>query len=174
MLSRWLQSIRLNTRLALIALLFALPFSCLTIWLLVKGINASIQFAEQERRGTTVQRPLQSLLHALNDYYLHAAGVTVGDEPALRAAVETAFGSVERVLHEHGEALQFTRSGLAERKKEHLAPSSVRSRWQELGAAPQPAALAAIVTDVRGMIGHMGDTSNLILDPIWTATTRWT
>lgn len=162
---RCLQSIRLNTRLALIALLFAIPFSCLTIWLLFKGINANIQFARQERHGDDLQRPLETLLQALARFHLHATGAAVGDDAVLRRGVDEAFDAVEAALAIHGDALQFNASGLAARQREQLAPNAVRERWKALGVAPKVEASAALIADVRGMIGHMGDTSNLILDP---------
>src|SRR5206468_3076648 len=62
---------------------------------------------------------------------------------------------------------QFTQDGLASRHREQLLPASVRSRWQATpGDRPaRVAASAALMSDVRGLIGHGGDTSNLILDP---------
>ena len=74
MLTRALHSLRLNTRLALIALLFAVPFSGLTAWLLMKGINANLAFARQELRGNAYQRPLEHLLQAAGRVHLHATG----------------------------------------------------------------------------------------------------
>src|SRR5690349_3832483 len=126
MLWRLIKSIRLTTRLALIALLFALPFSCLTIWLLVKGINANIEFAHQERIGDETQRPLENLLQALGRYQLRIAGATSTDAAALHRSVDEAFDAVEKVIAQYAEALQFTAAGLADRQRSQLAPAAVR------------------------------------------------
>jgi methyl-accepting chemotaxis protein len=165
MLSRWLQSISLNTRLALIAALFAVPFSCLTVWLLTNGINANIEFARQERRGNEFQRPLVDLMQALGQHHLQVTGAAIGNAAASKQAVDSAFAALDPVLARHTDALQFTASGLAARKRESLAPTEVRQRWQKISVAAKPADILALMADVRGMIGHMGDTSNLILDP---------
>jgi len=153
---------RIGRRLLLIVLVFAVPFTALTIWLLAKGINGHIDFARQELRGNTVQRPLEALLQATGRLNLTSDNAT-----ADTAAVDRGFLDLDAALAEHGEALQFTPTGLASRHRENLAPASVRQRWQTatVGATPAPAAVAALMADVRGLIAHGGDTSNLILDP---------
>ena len=160
----FLHAIRLNTRLALIGLLFAVPFSGLTVWLLVKGVNANIAFARQELRGNDVQRPLEDLLQVLGTAQLHASGISVRDAASLPAAINRAFDAVESAVAQHSDALQFTAEGLASRQRQHLAPAAVRKRLQGAGIGSSQA-LASAIADVRGMIAHAGDTSNLILDP---------
>jgi methyl-accepting chemotaxis protein len=66
------------------------------------------------------------------------------------------------------ESLKTTREGLAARKRENLLPNAVRARWETVVAtspAEREAATEAFVGDVRALIAHVGDTSNLILDP---------
>jgi len=165
MLSRALHSLRLNTRLALIALLFAVPFSLLAVWLLTKGINANLAFARQELRGDAYQRPLENLLQSAGRAHLHATGAQPGDASALASALASGFTALSVAQAEHGEALQVTSAGLASRHRENLAPDSIRTRWQSAGTAPSAEATAALMADLRGLIAHSGDTSNLILDP---------
>ena len=157
---------RIGSRVLLIVLVFALPFSALTMWLLAKGINGHIDFARQEIRGDAVQRPLEGLLQAVGRLELDLTGGTT-ETTAQLAAIDTGFANLDTILAVHGEALQFTPAGLASRHRENLAPSAVRQRWQASLAKGRPVAgaTAALMSDVRGLITHGGDTSNLILDP---------
>ena len=152
---------RIGGRLLLIVLVFAVPFTALTVWLLARGINGHIDFARQEMRGNQVQRPLESLLQAAGRLQLSA------DNATGLAAVDGGFRDLDAALAENGEALQFTATGLASRHRENLAPAAIRQRWQAASPAgkPGPGAIAALMSDVRGLITHGGDTSNLILDP---------
>ncbi len=49
---RMLMRMRISKRLALIVLIFSIPFTALTVWLITKSFNANIEFASQELRGT--------------------------------------------------------------------------------------------------------------------------
>jgi len=75
-----------------------------------------------------------------------------------------------------GVDLQFTDEGLAKRGRSHQRINIVRREWQDLSAAfsnPEAHLPVAevntrfdhLASDIRTMITHMGDTSNLILDP---------
>ena len=158
---------KIGRRLLTIVLVFALPFTGLAIWLLAQGINDTIVFAQQEIRGDAVQRPLESLLLASGRILFSSKKNSAPDSVKPGAAVDAAFQQVETALSEHGAALQFTDQGLASRHRENLALPAIRQRWQAATAkdAASPAAVAALMTDVRGLIAHGGDTSNLILDP---------
>jgi methyl-accepting chemotaxis protein len=72
---------------------------------------------------------------------------------------------------EHGAALQITPSGLASRQRERAAPTLIAREWAELASARELSARecidrhAALLADIHLLITHVGDTSNLILDP---------
>jgi hypothetical protein len=154
---------RINRRLFLIAMVFALPFSALAVWLLAKGISGHIDFAEQELRGNALQRPLEALLQSAGRAQL-TAGLGLEDT-AVASEIDRSLRAVEVALAEHGEALQFTPTGLAARHREQLAFAQVQQRWRSAAATDRAAASAALMADARGLIAHGGDTSNLILDP---------
>ena len=80
-----------------------------------------------------------------------------------KVQVDKAFADLAKVHSEYAEALQFTPADLAKRGREKLDPATVAAAWKKAGDAPSPEALDALVADVRGMIAHVGDTSNLIL-----------
>ncbi|MBX3736759.1 MAG: hypothetical protein KF715_08730 [Candidatus Didemnitutus sp.] len=159
-----IQNQRINRRLGLIGLVFAVPFTALTVWLLAKGIHGHIEFAQQELRGNAVQRPLETLLRLAGRAQIGTAAGEVA--PSESSAIDQAFADLDAALGEHGDALQFTPAGLAQRHREALEPSAIRQRWRSATTGQvNVAATAALMTDVRGLIAHGGDTSNLILDP---------
>jgi methyl-accepting chemotaxis protein len=86
--------------------------------------------------------------------------------------IDRAFGALQAVNLKLGAQLQFTDAGLRQRKREHVQPAAVFGEWEalkakaaSLSAEDLAAQHAHLVTDIRTLITHMGDTSNLILDP---------
>ncbi len=164
-----LQDISVPRRLVLISLAFSVPLMVL-LFLMVRGINDNIAFAKAELRGNDYQRPLMDLLLNLP---LHQIAARAQDKPALAAAtarVDQAFGKLEAAQAKHGELLGFTPAELAKRKRDHVQLANVMRRWSELkrsaGTAPADGDRHAhLVADVRTLITHAGDLSNLILDP---------
>ena len=80
--------------------------------------------------------------------------------------IDTAFDALEAVDARIGADLQFTDEGLAKRKREHFRAGILRGEWE--GLKKQPAAAEPhlhLIADLRVMITHAGDLSNLILDP---------
>ncbi|GFK93636.1 Methyl-accepting chemotaxis protein McpQ [Fundidesulfovibrio magnetotacticus] len=144
---------RISVKLAGSSLMFALPIALLTFFT-VRGLDKDIDFASMEIKGNAVLRPMIRLLESLPDG---------GTRPA---AVDQAFADLGKAMSLHGEALLFTPAELAKRGREKQAPPRVESAWRALrGNTPAPEALDALTADVRVMIAHAGDISNLILDP---------
>ncbi len=155
---------------------FTLPL-CVSVFLVVSTINTNIRFSRLERYGNEFQRPLEQLLDAFTAHRQAAFVVASGDQSQqgaltdARRKADHAFDALREVNERLGETLQFTARGLQERKREHVAIETVRKEWHELEAltAADPTTLeerhAHLVADVRMMISHAGDTSNLILDP---------
>jgi len=150
-------------KLLLISFCFLLPIIVL-LALVIKGINGDIRFAALEVLGNRYQRPLEQLLQAIGDYQIQATDRN-------RAQAEQAFNELEAIERQHGPALQFTEEGLKKRNRAHLRAALLRRKWDEITARSNnaddvsAAQLAGLIADIRGMITHAGDTSNLILDP---------
>ena len=92
--------------------------------------------------------------------------------PTVGKEVEDAFAALAEVDKEYGAELQFTDGGLAKRKRESARADLVKkrwdqlkSRWESLSAMESEKLHRSLITDIRTMITHAGDTSNLILDP---------
>ncbi len=168
-------SLRLWHKIVLMLVTFVIPLLGLVVYFLVNGVNKDIAFAQQEKRGNAYQRPLAALLKSLPDYALAVRqGLSGQALTAVEAEIDKAFATLETTDREIGQLLQFTDEGLAKRKREDARLAAVKGRWEALkqrrdgGAAPAAERLAQVtrlVADVRTMITHAGDTSNLILDP---------
>lgn len=156
---------RVSSRLALIALAFAFPVAT-QLWLLVAAVRADIHFTEAEVRGNAVQRPLVEVIEGLTR---HAAARTAGDEAAEKtaaAAIDAAFVSLGTAVAAHGATLALDAAGLGARNRGHVLPAAVAEEWAALRAArPGAPDHAHLIADVRTLIQHAGDLSNLILDP---------
>jgi len=143
---------RIASKLTLSSLVFALPIAVL-LFFTVRGLNKDIDFARLEIHGNAYLIPLERLLEHLPQL------------PGSAAQVEQDFAALEKVQALYGEELLFTPAELAKRDRARLLPAMVKAAWQAVRANPTPEGIAGLVADVRGMMAHAGDASNLILDP---------
>jgi methyl-accepting chemotaxis protein len=173
----FLSNLTVGRKLGLICLVFLSP----TIAALIFGLSSvskDLRVAGLELAGNHYQRPLEALLDGVGEHgnllwRSKAAGASVdGEMQAQRAKVESALQALAAADAEHGQGLQFTDAGLAQRKREHFRRENVAREWQSLVAqagsmTPEEVTRqhAHLVQDIRTMITHVGDTSNLILDP---------
>ena len=163
-------NICVSRRLLFISVAFSLPIAVL-LFLMVKGINENIHFARWETHGNDYQRPLMALLHQLPQHQLAAQ---TGDKAAQTAAagrVDSAFAQLEAVQGRLGVQLGFTAAELTKRKRDHVQLGTVQREWSDLKSASaltvavNTARHAHLVADIRTLITHAGDLSNLVLDP---------
>src|SRR5262249_40140746 len=137
-----------------------------------------IHVALKEQYGNSYQAPLEDLLeklelHATAQRLAKTAGAQFEEgERALAEAIDRAFADLERAHGAFGGELEVTAEGLARRKRDHVDPVTVRREWQtlkstasSLGAEEITARHRHLLSDVRTLITHVGDTSGLILDP---------
>jgi methyl-accepting chemotaxis protein len=168
----------IGIKLVLISLLFVIPMGEMFRHMM-ENINKNvIDFARQELRGNEFQRPLEDILDAVQRHQLAVQRRADGDPAAasqitqFAAQADRAFDALAAVNARHGAALEFTAEALRTVKRENADPAAVRRKWQELRmqAATMPTVESTrqhegLVKDVRAMIDHSGDKSNLILDP---------
>ena len=166
---------RIAMRLLFISIAFSLPIGML-LFQMVKEVNEDIRFARWETYGNAYQRPLMQLLELIPRHQIAAMTTDAkAGAPALRtiaAGIDEAFDGLETVDRRLGVDLGFTTVELAKRKREHVRFETVRKEWIDLKS--QMAQLAPevirerhahLIADIRTMITHAGDLSNLILDP---------
>ena len=164
------RNLSLFHKLILANIFYALPAVAL-IWLMVGAKNENIEFARMELVGDIFQRPLEDVLEGLANLRVSAVHKkTVAPETV--AKVDASFESLKKVYETQGVTLQFTEEGLAKRKRSHLKMATVAAKWDDVKKKittkvndDSVGAVGGLIGDVRGMITHVGDTSNLILDP---------
>lgn len=150
----------------------------LVFYLLVQAKTVNIDFSKLELNGNKYQRPLEKLLNAVMQHRVVAQRALYGEKqslsrlPDLQSAVGDALSALERVDTDLTESLQFTDQGLHSRKRDHFRTSVVSKEWSELKSkisnlkpSESNELHAHLINDIRTMITHAGDTSNLILDP---------
>ncbi len=162
--------IRISRRLLLISAFYSVPVGVL-LFLMVQNINSNITFASAEITGNEYQRPLMALLDLIPQRQIAVETDPKATLSALDSQIDKTFGEVDLVQAKLGEALGFTSTELAKRKRDGALPSSVEKEWAELKTASglTPEQLRArslhLISNVRTMIAQVGDASNLILDP---------
>lgn len=173
----YLNNLSIRTRMSLSVSLFIITL-IVALYNAHQSIGSNVEFSAKEQLGNTYQRPLAMLLRdagllrlSLEEQRLgKPATVPVADLIGQISKEMTALGDVNAKI---GTDLQFTDDGLASRGRSQLKFETVAAKWQALADAiakdakgdKNDADLVSYITDVRGMIGHSGDTSNLILDP---------
>ena len=174
---RFFHRLKVSQKLMMISVLFMIPDSVL-LCLFLFSINANIRFARWEEYGNEYQRPLEELLSQLMEHEAllrekpAGAAKALADLAKTQANIDQSFGILEETDRKLGSKLQFTDEGLAKRERQHYRVSILRGEWENLkrrATALTPAESAKqhwhLVSDVRTMITHVGDNSNLILDP---------
>ena len=146
--------------------------------LVITGINYHIGFADAEMAGNEYQRPLEGLLEHLSQHRLLAHALAAGDQS--RAAeigqtqlqINADFQSLEKVDNRLGALLQTIPGELAKRGREHYRVQTLLAEWNDLKTQGLRLPIAQsderhlhLLADVRTLIGHIGDSSKLILDP---------
>ena len=169
----------ISTRLWTIVLLYSFCMAGIVVFLISKGVNKDIDFTTLEKVGVEYQRPLETLLNLVPQHQDFAGRVLKSDSSARaalaenEAAIDSAFDAIMANQETLGNALKFTPEALASRGRSAALPSSVQKEWQDLKsgwASMQPDASEQqhlkLIADIRTMITHAGDMSNLILDPV--------
>ena len=175
-MNAFLNNMSIRNRMALSVLLFMVVFlfAMYNAW---HTIEANIAFSAQEEKGNTYQRPLAQLLYDAGRLRVALGGARAGsdtrsDVTALIPAIDGHMAALKEAQAAVGEDLQFTKDGLGSRGRENLAYEAVLQKWQGISDAVKAniigghdEAVASFIADIRGMVAHSGDTSNLILDP---------
>ncbi|CAN5525645.1 hypothetical protein BH10PSE16_BH10PSE16_31830 [soil metagenome] len=150
----------------LIFLLFALPLG-LTLYLLVGEINRSIHFTEKEIAGVHYLRPLRSLQEQVARSRLIAAAYLGGQtdlRPELvrvQAAIKAGLDELDQIDAQLASELEST-AKLGVIKENALFLSR---RLLDVPPVNTDALHGMLQDDIGALVAHVGDISNLILDP---------
>ena len=166
------QKFSLVTRMLMVNFIFVLVL-CGLLYMVTSEKNVPIDFAKQELLGNQYQRPLEKALYGLAQHRLAQQRHQPKEQiEAIQKKVDESLQNIESTDALIGKDLQFTTEGLAQRKRDHFKIATLKSEWNDLKSkaasmtsTQSSEAHTHLIGDVRTMITHLGDTSNLILDP---------
>ena len=148
-------------------LIFILPFAGV-VYQLIEEINVGINFAKQERLGIQYNFPLRNLLEDVQKHrgmvngYLNNDASFKDKIPSIQSEIESDIREVDAVDRQLGVKLKTTEKWVALKQKwQTLKGNALRMSPQESFDEH-----TALIADILSLIFHVGDTSNLILDPV--------
>ncbi len=138
------------------------------IYLMVAAQNVNISFTIQEQKGNQSQRPMERLFSSLN-----AARAQSGANRVQAVnAIPQQFDELKKSLARYGDDLQYNEEGLKKRNRSQIELKVFGPKLEEFlkndlnfDEKTHGEKVTSLIADVRTMIAHIGDTSNLILDP---------
>jgi methyl-accepting chemotaxis protein len=158
--------LRYGKKFLLITLLFLSVIS-LMMYDLVKEIHADRTFASKERLGVQYN---QTLFTVLLDFQQHrgiANGLLNGDEAQKKVLADKEAQMVKTI-----ESMDAVDAALGDQLQSAAKWNALKAKWQELQTKTpslKPAESfeqhSLLIEDTLALITHVGDTSNLILDP---------
>ena len=154
----------MSGKLLLSGLAFTIPIAVMGFFI-VRGTQYDIEFNTKELRGTAYMSPLVDLLVDVPSFGRNLA--TGNPNQSIADRIEASFELLVSVQEEYGQQLDVTPEGLGLRGRERLDPALLNQDWQEAFQAGTAGMerLDRLVQDLRELVVHIGDTSNLILDP---------
>ena len=141
------------------------PIILLTYLLIVSESN-SIEFAHKETLGVEYNQPVRELLELVGTHRAltnaEKTGSDIGDKMTTnRAEVEQALNRLSEVDAEFGETLSSTDKYLEIKADWEKLVSS----YEDMDSATASQSHYDLIAKVQNLIYHVGDSSNLILDP---------
>jgi methyl-accepting chemotaxis protein len=159
-----LSRVSVQGKLLLSGLAFTIPIAVMGFFI-VSGTQYDIEFNTKELRGTAYMAPLVDLVVDLPVYGRNLASGSPVQVVADR--IDASFETLLRMQADYGLMLDVTPEGLGLRGRERLDPDLLRQDWQEAFQAGTAGLdrIEQLIRDLRELVVHIGDTSNLILDP---------
>ena len=161
-----LKNLKIRMKLGAVVFLMAIPMVTL-LYLFMASSQRAITFAEQEIKGVDYLVPLKGVLEKIAQHRgltgVHFGGnaAALGQISSLQPAVDGAIQSLKTVDGKLGDTLQTTEKLTAIVN----AWQRLQRGWKDLGAEGSAAQHTQVLSDIRELILHVADRSNLILDP---------
>ena len=160
-----------STKLNICVLGFVIPLVSL-LYFYSSSIDERVDFAKNEVVGAHYLRPVVELLNTTQQHRELSIRTTLGDSGAagglqsLAAKGDELLKTLALMQDEYGKTLKLSDSEMTQRGKGGATFAKIRSGWASLIAGnANDAQYQAFITSIRDLITHVGDTSNLILDP---------
>jgi HAMP domain-containing protein len=159
--------LRYPQKFVIVSLVFALPLTLVTYFWIAE-LNDRIEFSQKEFYGDVYLRPLRKLLEHVPQHAMLADGLLAGrvsvrrgDLLSRQMEIDADFRALDEVDRRLGTLL-----GTTERLRTLAANwQDLREKLPRLEPAESEELHRKLVADVRALTSHVGDTSNLILDP---------
>lgn len=158
-------------------LAYLLPCAVL-VFFLVKEKNYQLAFSGKERYGIEFHRPLINLLMNVGQHQALLPAARREESAAkekmlvLRSQIETELGRLEELDAQYSEVLALGETELGARKRLSSSTKNIKASWRGILERSEQASLTeahdlhqTLLSDLQGAIAHVGDSSNLILDP---------
>ena len=167
-----LHHLTIRGRLLAILITFLIPIAILA-YELNGRLQEAIDFSENENAGAAVISPLTNLLNLVADYemalIMKEAGETSREKDieADAAKIDTSLQALDKVtLAPFADDFFRPETLKMHAEPETLTVANLKTKWQALKSAPRHVETDydAINNDIKTMIKHVGDASNLILD----------
>lgn len=159
--------LNISSKFALVGIAFVIPIAIL-LSLLAAASNVNIDFSIKEINGNVYLRALRRIHEPLlQEKVLYQRNKVAGERNALdttQAAIDEGIRSLEAAEKSQGPAKGFTESAklIADFKKSW---DGVKGDLAGMPLAQGMKALESLNNDYRNLYTHIGDKSNLILDP---------
>lgn len=140
----------LSTKLFINNLFYAIPILVL-LYLMFVSYDKDILFARKEVMGNVIQKPVMELIHK------------IAKEKKYSAAMEEQMQDVLGKMKAYESELLLDNASLHDRKRDHIQYDAVAKTFEDFKTAKVDA--YKVLKDLRDIVVHTGDTSNLILDP---------
>ncbi|MGI8810062.1 MAG: ATP-binding protein [Acidimicrobiales bacterium] len=169
------QGLRFWQKLAAIFVAFAIPLA-LTTYLLIAEMSVRIELAGKALDGDRYLRVVSGILQDISTHRVLDRRQIAGESgleaqlATVRARVDANFRELAAVDGSLRQVLQTGAAQLAAAGRSDALPASLADRWNQIKGT-QKALLtserlhAELISGVRSLIGHIGDTSTLVLDP---------
>ena len=166
----------LRLKMILLSAVYTLPILVLVNFM-VSEQNKAIDFNSLELIGDAYLRPLSSLLQDVGRHYFLLKNIKKGatdndieELSKVETFIEKDIADLTQVQELYGEALQFTEAGLGKRNRSQFTVAQFAKdwanfvkTWRNVNSIDEQ--YFKFYSHLKVMITHVGDTSNLILDP---------
>nr|BDT29966.1 methyl-accepting chemotaxis protein [Bacteriovorax sp. HI3] len=143
-------NLSLSTKLFINNIFYAIPILVL-LYLMFNSYDKDLVFGRKEQMGNEIQRTTMNLINLVveNKKYTPAMGPLMAD--------------VLKQFNKFESDLLLDDGSLAERKRDHINKVALTKTFEDFKA--NKAEPYKVLKDLRDLVVHTGDTSNLILDP---------
>jgi signal transduction histidine kinase/DNA-binding response OmpR family regulator/HPt (histidine-containing phosphotransfer) domain-containing protein/HAMP domain-containing protein len=165
---------RIWHKLLVLCVVFTVPLA-LTTWFLLQEKRIRIDRADHELDGDRYLRPVSVLLEDVSEHRTLARlnAAHLADAPAaqpLASRIDAEFTTLLRVDGELQSSLRTTTTGLIALGDVKASPAGLAATWSGLrkpgmSAAATDLAHDQLIQGLRALIAHVGDTSQLAVDP---------